>query len=61
MHNVILYVQACYSIHCISIVQEKSRMFDYGQDLTLDDVSKDKDRRLTILEWIATVFLKPHV
>lgn len=51
----------CTGIYCISVMQEKTRMFDYGQDLTLDDVSKDEDRKLTFLEWIATMFLKPHV
>ena len=44
-----------------TLPQEKERMFAYGDCLSLSDVTKDPSRRLTLLEWLATTLLKPHV
>ncbi len=45
-------------VHCM---QEKERMFEFGEPLLLSDARADVSRKLTFLEWLATTVLKPHV
>lgn len=42
-------------------VQEMMKMFDFSQLVSLSKASADISRQLTILEWLATTVLKPHV
>ena len=42
-------------------MQEKTLMFDHANHLTLNQVKDDPTKSLTVLEHVATTFLKPHV